>query len=110
MVLWGAALSAFGCLGIALATDLHGIAVTFAVASLGFGFLRPGFTAGASLAVGAAEQGVVAGRVAAVNGYTFVLGPSIGIFLYDQSHALPYLVSAIGLAGLTAYSAVRLRD
>jgi MFS family permease len=110
MILWGAGLSAVGCFGIALASDLHAIAVTFAIASLGFGFLRPGFTAGASLAVGASEQGVVAGRVAAVNGYTFVLGPSIGIFLYDRWHALPYLVSAIGLAVLAIYSAFRLRE
>lgn len=75
MVLWGAGLAAIGCVGVALSHDLHGITVAFAIASLGFGFLRPGFTAGASLAVDEAEQGVVAGRVTAVNGYTFVLGP-----------------------------------
>ncbi|MBV9843300.1 MAG: MFS transporter [Sphingomonadaceae bacterium] len=110
MVFWGSVLSALGCLGVALATNLHGIAVGFALASLGFGFLRPGFTAGASLAVGSAEQGVVAGRVAAVNGFTFVLGPSLGIFMYDRWHALPYLVSAAAMAGLVGYAALKLRE
>lgn len=110
MVLWGSGLAAIGCLGVALATDLHGITVAFAVASLGFGFLRPGFTAGASLAVGEPEQGIVAGRVTAVNGFTFVLGPSMGILMYDQWHALPYLVAALAMAVMIPYGLVKLRE
>lgn len=47
MVLWGAAMAGLGALGCAFAHDLHNLAIAFAVASLGFGFLRPGFTAGA---------------------------------------------------------------
>lgn len=97
MVLWGALFAAAGCAMIAVAGDLHGLAVAFGLASLGFGFLRPGFTAGASLAVGTREQGVVAGRVTAVNGAVFVLGPSIGIALYEIAPSLPYLFAAGGL-------------
>lgn len=100
MLLWGSALAAIGCAGVALAHDLHAITVTFAIASLGFGFLRPGFTAGASLAVDESEQGIVAGHVTAVNGYTFVLGPSMGILMYDWWHPLPYLASAVAMASI----------
>ena len=56
-VLAGMALSLVGTACFAFAYDLHTIALGFAVASLGFGLYRPGFTAGASLAVSRAEQG-----------------------------------------------------
>src|SRR3546814_952884 len=57
---------------------------SYALASLGFGFTRPGFTAGSSLAVGPDAQGSVAGKVTSVNGASFVLGPSIGVGLYGD--------------------------
>lgn len=109
MVLWGAVIAAAGCAMIAFARDIHGLAVAFGLASLGFGFLRPGFTAGASLAVGTREQGLVAGRVTAVNGAVFVLGPSIGIGLYEIAPSLPYLFAAGGLALNFVYVWRRLR-
>lgn len=109
MVLWGAVIAAAGCAMIAFARDIHGLAVAFGLASLGFGFLRPGFTAGASLAVGTREQGLVAGRVTAVNGAVFVLGPSIGIGLYEIAPSLPYLFAAGALALNFVYVWRRLR-
>lgn len=53
---------------ITYARDLHMLAMAFVTASLGFGFLRPGYTAGASVAVGENEQAAVAGCVTATNG------------------------------------------
>ena len=50
------------------AGDLYGLVLGFGIASLGFGFTRPGFTGGASLAVPLAEQGGVAGVITAANG------------------------------------------
>src|SRR3546814_7430063 len=47
-VLLGAALGAAGTVMTGLSQDLHGIVIGFALASLGFGLFRPGFTAGAS--------------------------------------------------------------
>ena len=46
----------------------------FALASLGFGLFRPGFTSGASLAVEPHEQNAVAGMVTSVNGVAFIAG------------------------------------
>jgi MFS family permease len=103
MVLWGSVMVMIGAVGCAFARDLHTLAIVFAIASLGFGFLRPGFTAGASLAVTEAEQGLVAGQVTSNNGMSFVLGPSIGIGLYQFDQRLPYLLCAAVMAALIPY-------
>ncbi len=109
LVLIGAMLAAAGCALTGIATSLYGIATAYALANLGFGFTRPGFTAGASLAVGPAAQGAVAGKVTSVNGASFVLGPSIGIGLYELAHPAPYLVVAGALVLLAAYGMRALR-
>ena len=109
MLLFGAVLAAAGCALTGVTTSLYGIAVAFALASLGFGFLRPGFTAGSSLAVGPEAQGSVAGLTTSVNGAAYVLGPSIGVGLYELWKPLPYLTAAAALIFLAIYAAVRLR-
>ena len=103
---WGAALAALGTAGIALADDYHGIVAAFALTSLGYGFARPGFTAGASLVVGDDEQGAVAGAVTAINGSCFVLAPAAGIGLYELGHGYPYWLGAAALAGLLLYALI----
>ena len=104
LVLVGLVLAAIGSAMIGSATSLFGMATAFAIACAGFGFVRPGYTAGSSLAVGPELQGVVAGRVTSVNGASFVLGPSIGIGLYEIWQPLPYLVSAAACALLAGYA------
>ena len=89
-ILWGMILGAFGCLIIGLSHDLYGIIIGFAVASLGFGLFRPGFTAGASLAVKRSEQNGVAGIVASVNGMAFIASPALGVLLYTYAGPLPF--------------------
>jgi uncharacterized membrane protein len=75
-VMAGMALAAVG-LGIwALGQNLHAIALGYAIASLGFGLHRPGFTAGASLAVAHSEQGQVAGMVSSLFGAIYVTAPA----------------------------------
>lgn len=105
----GTAIAAAGCLLTGSATSLYGIAIGYAVAALGFGFVRPGYTAGASLAVGAHAQGSVAGKVTSVNGAAFVLGPSIGVGLYEVWRPLPYIVAAAALVLLLAYARIALK-
>lgn len=108
LVLWGCLIAAVGCIATGFATSLYGLSTAFALASLGFGFMRPGFTAGASLAVGYAAQSSVAGRVTAVNGAAFILGPSIGVGLYEFWGPLPYFAAAAALVLLNLYALVRL--
>lgn len=110
LVLVGLVLAAIGVALTGLATSLYGIATAYALANLGFGFTRPGFTAGSSLAVGPAAQGSVAGKVTSVNGASFVLGPSIGVGLYEIARPLPYLAAAAGLVMLFGYAWATLRE
>jgi MFS family permease len=95
LILWGALIAAAGLVGTMLSKDLYGITIAFAVSSLGFGFTRPGFTAGASLAVPLAEQGAVAGVITSANGISYVLAPALGISLYEWRHDLPFSAFAI---------------
>lgn len=92
-VLWGMLLAAIGCFIIGMSDDLYGIIIGFAVSSLGFGLFRPGFTAGASLAVDRAEQNGVAGIVASVNGMAFIASPALGVLIYTYSSALPFWIA-----------------
>src|SRR3546814_3191160 len=55
-VLCGAALGGLGTVMTGMSHDFHGIIIGFALASLGFGLFRPGFTAGASLSVRSEEH------------------------------------------------------
>ena len=110
LVLTGLTISAAGTALTGLATSLYGIAIAFGLASLGFGFARPGFTAGSSLAVGPEGQGSVAGKVTSVNGASFVLGPSIGVALYEAQHSLPYLAAAAACVVMVVYAWMTLRD
>jgi MFS family permease len=110
MMLVGLVIAAVGTVLTGFATSLYGIALSFALASLGFGFTRPGFTAGASLAVGPEGQGSVAGKVTSVNGAAFVLGPSIGVGLYEISKPLPYFIAALALVVLLFIAWYRLHN
>lgn len=101
---WGALLAALGTAGIAVAPDFHALVIAFALQSAGFGMARPGFTAGASLAVNRADQGAVAGAVTSVNGACFVLAPAIGIGLYELVPALPYWLTAAGCLAMAIYA------
>lgn len=101
---WGTLIAAAGTAGIALAHDLHGLVIAFALVSLGYGLARPGFTAGASLAVSRAEQGGVAGAVTSVNGSCFIFAPAVGIGLYQFGHTLTYWLGAAALLVLSVYA------
>jgi MFS family permease len=109
LILWGSLVAAIGLVGTMLAQDLYGITVAFAVSSIGFGFTRPGFTAGASLAVPLADQGAVAGVVTWANGISFVLAPAIGISLYEIDPNLPFAICAAVLLLLFGWARLRLK-
>ena len=110
LILWGALIAAAGLMWTMGAQNLYGITLGFALASLGFGFTRPGFTAGASLAVPLAEQGAVAGVITSANGISYVLAPTLGIGLYGVGHNLPFFAFALVLIGLAIVGRSRLND
>ena len=103
MIVAGAIVAAAGCGAMVVTQNLYGLVVAFGLASLGFGFTRPGFTGGASLAVPLAEQGGVAGAITGANGISYVAAPSIGMALYGLNPDLPFIVSAALLIGLAVW-------
>ena len=108
-VLVGAALGASGLIITGVAQDLHAIVIGFALASLGFGLFRPGFTAGASLSVPRRDQGSVAGMTASINGSAYIVSPAIGVLLYNWHPIVAYGLMA-GFCGwlvLWGWSALR---
>jgi MFS family permease len=109
LVLWGSLLAAAGAAITGLSSELYGLTLGFALASLGFGFFRPGFTSGASLAVNPSEQNVVAGMVTSVNGVAFVAAPALGVALYGVSLALPFLLTAGLMLGLAIWVWLRFK-
>jgi len=89
-VLSGASLGGVGTVMTGLSHDFHGIIIGFALASLGFGLFRPGFTAGASLSVPRRDQGSVAGMTASINGSAYIVSPAVGVLLYNWHPMVAY--------------------
>ncbi|MBW0144125.1 MFS transporter [Sphingomicrobium sp. B8] len=100
LVLLGSAIALAGTLAVMVAGSLMGLVLAYGLACLGFGLTRPGFTAGASLAVPLTEQGAVAGLTTSVNGFAFVFAPTLGLALYGFAPSAPFLLCA-GLLGAT---------
>jgi MFS family permease len=102
---WGVICGAAGNLLVAIAPDYHTVVAGYALASMGFGFARPGFTAGSSLAVGWKDQARVAGAIAAVNGINAVFAPAFMI-LYRANHSAPFFLNVALMLGMLAYTFV----
>ena len=80
------------------------LVIFLGIMGLGLGMVSPGITAGASLSVGAEEQGAVSGLVSACPAAGFVLGPVVGTSLYQLNPALPYLCACALMLPLTIYA------
>ena len=105
LVIWGSLLAAAGSAITGLAQSAYGLILGFGLASLGFGLFRPGFTSGASLGVTLDEQNAVAGQVTSVNGMAYVVAPGLGVWIYGFGLALPFLLTALLMAVLAAWTA-----
>jgi len=92
-----------GYAALLVAGSIPLLVASMGVLGLGLGLVAPGFTAGASLAVGPGEQGAVGGLISACPAAGFVLGPLIGTSLYQFSPILPYLVAGLVMIPLLFY-------
>jgi MFS family permease len=109
LVVWGSATAAAGTAMTGLSEGVYGITLGFAVASLGYGLFRPGFTSGASLAVDPHEQNAVAGMVTSVNGVAFIAAPAVGVALYGFAMPIPFLATTALMLALAAWTAFGFR-
>lgn len=100
---WGVGVAALGNVIVAFSPDYVAVAIGYAISSLGYGFARPGFTAGSSLAVGAKDQAAAAGAIAAINGLNVVVAPAF-VLLYEGVGWGPFVLNAVILAGLLVYA------
>ena len=108
LVGWGSIIAASGAVVTGVADTMYGITLGFALASLGFGLFRPGFTSGASLAVAPGEQNAVAGMVTSVNGVAFIAAPALGVALYALAMPAPFLATTALMLALAAWTAAAL--
>jgi MFS family permease len=104
LIRWGAGLAALANLIIAFAPSYVAVVGGYALASLGYGFCRPGYTAGASLNVSGREQARAAGAIAAINGSSVIVAPLLGVSLYKVFHPTPYLMNAAVLLALLSFA------
>lgn len=103
-VSWGFILAIAGIFLVAIGDNIAEISTGFALASLGFGLYRPGFTSGTSLAVEKHEQGDVAGKTASINGAAYIFAPALGVALYGYIPILCFGLMAGSLIMLTIWS------
>ncbi len=108
LVAVGSVVAAAGFAVLIGANDLYGLVLGFSIASLGFGLTRPGFTAGASLAVPLSEQGGVAGIITAANGIAYVAAPALTMLIYQAGASIPGIISLAGLVALALWAWRRL--
>lgn len=99
---WGAALALLGNVLTIAGPGYYGVVVGYAVISMGLGFARPGFTAGSSLAVGAREQGAIAGLIMSLAGLSFLAPPVVGVALYEWTEPAPFIANIVLLVGALA--------
>ncbi|KUO94662.1 MFS transporter [Ferroacidibacillus organovorans] len=81
-------------------TRFAALLAAFVALGVGIGFVLPGATSAASLAVRADEQGAVAGRISAAQGLGTALGPLVGTILYEQNAAFPAIFVGVLFSGL----------
>jgi Major Facilitator Superfamily len=96
-ILWGCTLALVGVVITGASYQYYGISTGYAIASLGFGLYRPGFTAGASLAVSRDEQGDVAGKTASTNGAAYIFAPAIGVWLFGIWEPATFVIISLAL-------------
>ena len=109
-VSWGFILALGGIFLVAIGDDISSISTGFALASLGFGLYRPGFTSGTSLSVSRKEQGDVAGKTASINGAAYIFAPFLGVALYGYLPILCFIAMGGSLLILTIWSWKPMRE
>jgi Major Facilitator Superfamily len=109
-VLWGSLLALLGVTLTGVSYDFYGITMGFALASLGFGLFRPGFTTGASLAVNRVEQGDIAGKIASINGAAYIVAPAISVALFNYWEPATFIVMGLSLLFLIVWGRRALVD
>ncbi|HEY5046621.1 MAG TPA: MFS transporter [Rhizomicrobium sp.] len=104
LIYWGSAIALFSNLLFAVGHQFGPLVFALIMSGLGFGMVRPGYAAAASLAVDPHEQGAVAGLTGATGAAGFIFGPMIATGLYTIAPAAPYIFGAVLMAALYGFA------
>ena len=104
----GTLLGLIALIALAAAPSAWLLAVSTFALGVSYGLSGPGFTAGGSLAVTAAEQGGVAGVLNATGSMTWIVAPVTATALYGWQPLAPFVLSLVVLSISTLLAWTRL--
>ncbi|MGD0189405.1 MAG: MFS transporter [Rhizomicrobium sp.] len=104
LIYWGSAIALMSNLLFAVGHQFGSLVFALIMSGVGFGMVRPGYAAAASLAVDPHEQGAVAGLTGATGATGFIFAPMIATALYRVSPAAPYIFGTSMMVALYAYA------
>lgn len=96
MLRGGAAIALVGNIVAIAFGGLAALVAGFVILSFGYGLARPGFSAAASIEVGAERQGAVAGAVSSIAGASIAVPPIIAVAFYQYWWSAPFVMAAAG--------------
>jgi len=106
LIHWGTLIGLASFVMLAVGGPFGSLVSALAISGVGFGMVRPSYTAAASLTVDAEEQGAVAGIISATSAAGFIFGPMVATALYPHMHEVPWIWGAVTMAGLYVYALV----
>ncbi|MBV8976659.1 MAG: MFS transporter [Alphaproteobacteria bacterium] len=101
---WGGTICILSFSLFAVSRSFGPLVFALMINGFGFGMVRPGYAAAASLAVDPHEQGAIAGLTGATSGAGFIFGPMIATALYHVAPYAPYLFGLALMAACYLYS------
>ena len=105
LMVTGALCLSFGAFLIVPTKEFSIVVLAQFFVGLGQGLARPGFSSGASLAVGSSLQGNVAGLVISANGMGFIVSPFFGPWMYQNvHHYAPFIGAGVMLLVMAAFA------
>ncbi|MGD0867825.1 MAG: MFS transporter, partial [Rhizomicrobium sp.] len=104
LIRWGSIVTIASFVLFAVGRQFGPLVMALIISGLGFGMVRPGYAAAASLAVDPHEQGAIAGLTGATSGAGFIFGPLIATALYRIAPQAPYIFGAVLTTILYAYA------
>jgi len=106
LVNWGIGIG-FASYVLFIVGETYGLIVfALLLSGLGFGLIRPGYAAAASLAVGKEQQGAAAGLTGGATASGFIFAPLIGNYIYAYDPHAPFYLGGALMIVMAIYVAL----
>lgn len=97
LLVYSALILVVGFLGMAVSNNFASLVLFLGLCGFGFGLMRPGLMAAASLSVGRQNQGAAAGAINATAAIGHVINPFTGAIIYAYYPSVPFLIVAVSM-------------